>query len=142
MAERTFLDTNVLVYVFDDDAGPRQERAQSVLSEGAADGCHVVSTQVLQEFFVVVTRKLERPMTHRDAAEAVSALACLPVVQLDAASVLAAIGRVERLQISLWDALIVQAAIEGGCAHLLTEDLQDGQVLDGVRVENPFLDLV
>ena len=139
MAERAFLDTNVLVYVFDDDAGPKQERAQSILA-GAASGGHVVSTQVLQEFFVVVTRKLERPMTHEDAARAVAALAQLPVANLDAASVLAAVDRVGRLGMSLWDALIVQAAVESGCVRLLTEDLQDEQVIDGVRVENPFRD--
>ena len=140
MTERAFLDTNVLVYVFDDDAGPKQERAQSILAD-AASGGHVVSTQVLQEFFVVATRKLERPLKHEDAADAVAALARLPVANLDAASVLAAIDRVGRHALSLWDALIVQAAVESGCTRLLTEDLQDGQVIDGVRVEDPFREM-
>jgi predicted nucleic acid-binding protein len=130
MADRAFLDTNVMVYAFDGDAGTKQETAQRILAEAPAEGRYVLSAQVLQEFFVVVTRKLERPVAHEDAARAVA--------QADAASVLAAIDRVGRLGMSLWDALIVQAAVESGCTRLLTEDLQDGQVIDGVRVENPF----
>jgi predicted nucleic acid-binding protein len=138
VAERTFLDTNVLVYVFDADAASKQERAQRILAEAPAEARYVLSAQVLQEFYVVVTRKLDRPLAHEDAAQAVRALSQLPVAQADASSVLAAIDRVGRLGMSLWDSLIVQAALESGCTRLLTEDLQDGQVVDGVRVENPF----
>ncbi len=139
MVERTFLDTNVLVYVFDDDSGLKQERARSIVAD-ASSGAYVVSTQVLQEFFVVVTRKLERRMTHDAAAQAVTALARLPVANLDAASVLAAVDRVGRHSMSLWDSLVIQAAVESGCTRVLTEDLHDGQSIDGVRIENPFRD--
>jgi len=138
MSERVFLDTNVLVYVFDGDAGPKQEIARRILTEAADSGRHVLSTQVLQEFYVTVTRKLARPLAHLDAAKTVAALAKLPVAQLDGDSVLAAIERADARQLSLWDALIIQAAVESGCTRLLSEDLQDGQTIDGVCIENPF----
>jgi len=138
MSERVFLDTKVLVYVFDRDAGAKQAVAKRILAESARSGRYVLSTQVLLEFYVVVTRKLARPLSHADAALTIAALAKLSVTQLDADSVLAAIARVGRRQVSIWDALIVQAAIESGCTKLLTEDMQHGQTIDGVSVENPF----
>lgn len=138
MSERSFLDTNVLVYVFDGDAGQKQTTAQRILTEAAHSGRHVLSTQVLQEFYVTVTRKLARPLPHVDAARTVAALAKLPVAQLDADSILTAIERADAHQLSLWDALIIQAAVESGCARLLSEGFQEGQTIDGVRIENPF----
>ena len=138
MSDRVFLDTNVLVYAYDGDAGPKQERAQSILAAAGGSGRYAISSQVLQEFYVTVTRKLERPVSPADAAQAVAALTKLPVVLLDAGSVLAAIQRSQARQVSLWDALIVQAAVEGGCARVLTEDLQHGQLIDGLQIENPF----
>ncbi len=138
MSDRVFLDTNVLVYVFDGDAAGKQEVAQRILSEAGRSGRHVLSTQVLQEFYVVVTRKLERPLTHEDAARAVTALAELPVTQIDADSVVSAIARAGTHGLSLWDALILQSAAESNCTTLLTEDLQPGATIDGIRIENPF----
>lgn len=140
MTERTFLDTNVLVYVFDADAPSKQERARGILVAAARSGLGVVSTQVLQEFYVAVTRKLGRPLSHADAEQAVRGLAELPVASVDTSTVLTAVGRAGGHQLSLWDALIVQTAIESGSTRLFTEDLQDGRVFDGVRIENPFRD--
>lgn len=138
MTERVFLDTNVLVYVFDGDERAKQAVAARILEEAGASGRHVLSTQILEEFYVTVTRKLAKPLSHADAQKAVAALALLPVVQIDAASVVAAVARAGERRLSLWDALVVQSAVEGGCTTLLTEDLQHGQTIDGVRVENPF----
>jgi predicted nucleic acid-binding protein len=138
MSDRVFLDTNVLVYVFDGDAREKQTAAAAILAEAGRSGLHVVSTQVLQEFYVTVTRKLARPLAHADAQKAVAALTALPVAQVDSASVLAAIARAGSRKISLWDALILQSALESGCTTLLSEDLQHGQTIDGVRIENPF----
>jgi len=137
MIERSFLDTNVLVYAFDEDSPEKQKRAQLLL-ERAAVGQAWISPQVLQEFYVATTRKLARPLTHEDAERAVAGLAALPVASVDESSVLAAIARVGRLSISLWDAMIVQAAVESGCRVLLTEDMQHDQEIDGVRISNPF----
>ncbi len=132
-----FLDTNVLVYAFDADAGPRRERAIEILGAARA-GTHVISAQVLQEFFNAVTRKLARPLPPEDAEAAVRLLTRLTVVPADAPRVLAALEVRRRFQLSWWDALIVQAAVAGGCDRLLTEDLQHGMQFGEVVVEDPF----
>ena len=137
MSGRAFVDTNVLVYAFDDADAKKRDAARSLL--GASDGPDLVlSTQVLAEFYVVVTGKFAKPVTAEDAASAVTALARLPVVATDAALVQAAIGLSQERQLSLWDALIVEAAAVARCEILLTEDLDTGATIRGVRVENPF----
>jgi predicted nucleic acid-binding protein len=93
---------------------------------------------VLQEFYVTVTRKLARPLEAGVASEVVSSFAELPIVQFDSELIVSAIHRSRSSQLSFWDALIVQAAIEGHASTLYTEDLQDRQLLDGLRVVNPF----
>ena len=136
MSDRAFLDTNVLVYLFDRDTPAKQQRAREVLeNEG---GSAALSTQVLQEFYVTVTRKLGQPMAERDAEAAVRDLAALEVVPVDALLVLAAIARSRGDRLSLWDALVVESAIKGGCRRLLTEDLEDGRLFGRLKVENPF----
>jgi predicted nucleic acid-binding protein len=137
MSERSFVDTNVLVYRIDESEQRKQATAKGLLEE-AEPGSLVLSTQVLQEFYVVSTRKLGTPLSAADAAEAVEQLSALPVVGVDAAFVAAAIGTSRRTRISLWDALIVRAAVVGQCTRILTEDLQDGALIEGVRVHNPF----
>jgi predicted nucleic acid-binding protein len=138
MTGSTFLDTNVVVYAFDDDEPVKQKRARAVIG-GGDHPTLVVSTQVLAEFFVTVTRKLERPLAPDRARQAVADLATLPVVGVDKEAVLAGIDLADRHQLSLWDALIVQAAATAGCETLLTEDLADGAVLAGVSIHNPFV---
>ena len=137
MTGSAFLDTNVLVYAFDDDEPHKQAQARGLLDSPPMDSL-VVSTQVLAEFYVTVTRKLARPVAPVIAQQAVAALRELPVIGMDADFVVAGIELSDRHQLSLWDGLIVQAAIAGGCDTLLTEDLADGSVLDGVRIQNPF----
>ncbi len=137
MTGSAFLDTNVVVYAFDDDEPEKQERARAVLDAPATEVL-VLSAQVLAEFYVTVTRKLARPLAPASAREAVAALSELPVVSADADLVLAGIELSDRYQISLWDGLIVQAAVAAGCETILTEDLADGSLLAGVRIQNPF----
>lgn len=137
-AERYFLDTNVLVYLFDGDAPARQTRAREIFQTYGATGQLVISTQVLQEFYVTVTRKLARPLTPEVAYRAVQNLTALPVCQVTPELVLSAIQRSLSVRLSFWDALIVQAALDSGAAALWSEDLQHGQVIDGLRIENPF----
>ena len=99
----------------------------------------VVSTQVLQEFYVVVLRKLKQPLSEDEAEGAVRRFAKLPVVLIDKAMILSAVRASRIHQLSLWDALIVQSATESGCRRLLTEDLQHGQRFGSLQIENPFL---
>ena len=137
MTGRSFLDTNVVVYAFDDDAPLKKHKALRILEEARAS-THVLSPQGLQEFFNAVTRKLARPVRAEDAESAVHLLAKLTIVPADRDLVISAIRTHRHHQLSLWDALIVQAAIVGGCDRLLTEDMQDGRRLGNLVIENPF----
>lgn len=138
MTGRTFIDSNVLVYSVDESPAekPKHERAVEVLS--ARPENLVVSTQVLQEFYVVTTRKLKHPLSEERAARAVRGIAKLDVVGVDVPLVLAAVETSRTVQLSLWDALIIEAASRAGCERVLSEDLNPGQVIRGVRIENPF----
>lgn len=138
---RTMVDTNVLVYLFDQDAPDKQRVARRLLETLAVEGRLVLSTQVLQELYVVLTRKLQVGLTPEDAEAAVAGFAVFEVAGIDRETVLHAIALSRRHKVSLWDALIVQSALDKGCEVLLTEDLQDGWTVQGVRVENPFLEL-
>lgn len=137
MSARAFLDTNVLVYAMDHAEPEKQGIARRLLA-AAEPGELVISTQVLGEFYVVVTRKLDRPLPAADAAEAVDQLAKLPTVATDAELVKSGIAVSRRAQLSFWDGLIIAAATLGGCDRVLTEDLSHGSLLESVRVENPF----
>ena len=136
---RVFFDTNVLVYLFDDDAPEKQALARRVLQREVEDGRAVLSTQVLQEFFVATTRKLADPLSSEDGERAVRDLAELPVIQVTTRLVLDAVRRTRKTGFSFWDALIIETALAGGADRLLTEDLQHGQRIDGLLVENPFI---
>ena len=138
MIGRVFLDTNVLVYPFDMSEPARREVAISRLNHERELGGLVVSTQVLQELYVALTRG-RAPISSPELAEdAVRAATRLAVVQVDPSLVLAAISGARRWQVSFWDALILGAAVSAGCEVVLSEDLNHGQVYGGVRVEDPF----
>lgn len=131
-----FLDTNVLVYAVEKGDGARTVQARELVTGCLRRGDGVVSTQVLQEFFNVATRKMGI-----DAASArryVELFATLETVQISTELIFGAIDLHRLRSISFWDALVVRAAREAGCERIWTEDLQDGAILDGVRVENPF----
>jgi predicted nucleic acid-binding protein len=136
-ADKVFVDTNVLVYVFDHDEPAKSKRAQDLLAR-ARPGELALSAQVLGEFYVTVTRKLKRPLDETAADEALEWLGLLHVVALDSALVKAAIQTSRSAQLSYWDGLIVAAAAQARCGRLLSEDLNDGQLIGSVRVENPF----
>jgi predicted nucleic acid-binding protein len=134
--ERVFVDTNVFVYADDLDAGAKAQRAHELVSEVFREQNGVLSTQVLQEFFVVTTRKLgvDPPIARRK----VELLSTLDVVTIQVPHILHAIDLHRLHSISFWDALIVACASAAGCPRLWSEDLQDGAVIAGVRIENPF----
>jgi predicted nucleic acid-binding protein len=140
VAERqvTFVDTNVLAYAHDRSEPRKQAVAQAQLEVLWRDRTGALSTQVLQELYIVATRKLQRSM-HRATARSIVALyAEWPVVQIDVPLILAASELEERHALSFWDALIVEAARRSGATRLLTEDLQAGRRIGDVRIENPF----
>jgi predicted nucleic acid-binding protein len=135
MSDRAFLDTNIFVYAVDTAEADKQKLAQTVLR---TTGDAAVSTQVMNEFFVVATRKLATPLHPDTAAAVIEEMAKLVCVAVDAALVQSAIRAGRRWQLSHWDSLMVEAARQAGCGKLLTEDLTHGAVYDGLRVENPF----
>jgi predicted nucleic acid-binding protein len=138
VAEITFVDTNVLVYAHDRSETRRQPIARALLETLWANRTGRLSTQVLQEFYSVVTRKFDPPMTRQEAREVIATYATWPVDGVDPAMIQLASHLEEQHQLSFRDALIVEAAIRSGASRLVTEDLQDGRVIGGVRIENPF----
>jgi predicted nucleic acid-binding protein len=134
----TFLDTNVLVYAHDRSETRKQPIAQALLDVLWRTRSGVLSTQVLQEFYVVTTRKFDPPMRRGAAREIVALYGEWPIVQVDVALILAASKLEERHAFSFWDALVVEAARRCGATRLLTEDLQAGRRIGGISIENPF----
>ena len=135
-AELKFIDTNILVYLYDNESPAKQSKSRELLETDTEH--YVLSPQVLSEFYVTVTRKLARPLAADQALEAVNAFCAFRIRQLHGGLVRAAIRRSLASRLSYWDALVVETAIEAGAASLLTEDLQHGQTFDGLLVVNPF----
>jgi predicted nucleic acid-binding protein len=136
VADRVFLDTNVVLYAEDERDRERRDRAVAVLAEIVPAGRAVISTQVLQEFYSAATRKLR--LTPEQARRRVVELARLDLVIVTPELTLGAIDLARLHGLSFWDALIVRCAAAAGCGRVLTEDLNHGQEIDGVRIENPF----
>lgn len=134
-----FVDTNVVVYAYDLSAGKRQEQAELLLNRlwQLRTGC--LSIQVLQEFYNITTRKLNNPLSSQHAYDIVADLGQWRVHMPAVGDVLGAIQIQQRYQLSFWDALIVRSAAQLGCAILWSEDLNDGQIFEGVEVRNPFV---
>lgn len=135
---RAFVDTNVLVYAYDKTEVVKQSIARSTLDRLWANRAGTLSTQVLQEFYAVATRKLTATLSRAAAREIIDLYTAWPVVLLDTSLILAATRLEEEQQVSFWDALVIEAARVSGAERLLTEDLQHGRIIEGIRIENPF----
>jgi predicted nucleic acid-binding protein len=133
-----FVDTNVLVYVRDRTDPDKQRRAAEWMAALWDDGAGRLSSQVLQEYYVTLTRKLDPPRIREEARDDVGALGAWNPLPISPAVLETAWDVEDRYGISFWDALIVGAAHHLGCSWLLSEDLQDGQDILGIRVMNPF----
>lgn len=134
---KVFFDTNVLAYAMDQDAPDKRKRSRQLIAEFVASGTGVVSTQVLQEFYVTATRKMRvAPLA---AKSVLQSFTIFEVVQVSPDLIEKAIDRSVLSQLSFWDALIVMASASSGCTTIYSEDLNAGQVIDGVRVVNPFV---
>lgn len=136
MNVRSFLDTNVLIYADDSRSPGKQNRAIDLILEHQKSRTAVVSLQVLQEYFITATGKLK--LDRVSARRKVELFSQFHVVVLDVPDVLAAIDLHRLHQISFWDALIIRAAKQAGCRVLLTEDMQFGREIEGLRIVNPF----
>lgn len=136
MRDRFFVDTNVLIYANDRSSPKKQRRAREIISDAFTDRRGCISTQILQEFFVAVTRKAGVPWSNAKAQ--VLRFAALDTVIVDRKLIANAIDLHHLDQISFWDALVVKSASAAGCSRIYTEDLNHGQTIDGVLIDNPF----
>jgi predicted nucleic acid-binding protein len=139
MSDVAFVDTNILVYAHDQDAGQKRQRALDTLKALWAAGTGRLSVQVLQEFYVSVTRKLTTPVARSTAREVLAAYAPWIRTPTTATTVTRAADIADMAEISFWDALIVASAEEAGATLLYSEDMNPGQVIAGVKVVNPLL---
>jgi predicted nucleic acid-binding protein len=134
-----FVDTNLLVYAYDSSAGKKWKTSLEVLSLLWTHRTGVISTQVIQELFVSLTQKVKNPIRPEMAKEIISDLVQWPLVVNDGKNILRAIDLQIKYHLSFWDSLILQAAINSKSEFLLSEDFQDGQVIESVTIVNPFL---
>jgi predicted nucleic acid-binding protein len=136
--DKVFLDTNIILYAYDISAGEKHQISKKIVLDLWDSGLGVISTQVLQEFFVNVTQKIPKPLDKKLARDIVSDFLKWNVVINDGESILEAVEILLRYGYSFWDSLIIEAAIRGGAEALISEDLTHGQMINGVTIENPF----
>jgi len=138
-ANPQFVDTNVLIYAHDRSAGSKHERARALMQElwDTRAGC--LSIQVLQEFYVNITRKVAHPLTPEAAAEIITDLSMWQIHRPDVSDLLEAIRLQTRLQLSFWDAMIIASANRLACHTVWSEDLNAGQSYGDTVVQNPFV---
>ena len=133
-----FVDTNILVYALAADDPVRAPVAQDLLRRLMSHRALHTSTQVLQELYVTLTRKVRQPLSADQALRYLERIAAWPVMVLDYEAIRSAVGLSSRHRLSFWDALIVIAASLSGAKRLYTEDLHAGQILLDVEIVNPF----
>jgi len=137
MTGRTFVDTNVLIYAHDVDAGAKRQTAQAILRELWSERTGTLSIQVLQEFYVNVTRKIPRPISKQSARMVVTTYTAW-CVDTTPAEIATSFQIEDASRIGFWDALIVACALKSGAERIVSEDLNAGQLITGILVENPF----
>lgn len=135
----SFVDTNVLVYAFDKSGSPKNQLAQRLMNELMEEDRLRLSTQVLQELFVTLTRKVSQRCSSEEALAVLEDLTAWPLMVVDYVAIRAAVRLADQAKLSFWDALVVVAAARTGAAVLYSEDLNDGQKILGVRISNPFV---
>jgi len=140
MTVKAFVDTNVLVYAYNQGAGAKHERALKLVEELWQEGNGVVGKQVLQEFYVNVHRKAQQPISPGEARSLIADHLTWELIVNDGAAVLEAIDAEGRYQQSFWDALIVVAAQKGGASVIYSEDFNHGQQFGSIQVQNPFME--
>jgi len=134
-----FVDTNLFIYAHDISAGAKHSRAKALLEELWQTGRGCLSTQVLQEFYVNITRKVAAPLSPESAVQTISDVSAWRVHQPGVDDILEAIGLQARDSVSFWDAMILNSARALACEIVWSEDLNHGQRFGSVLVQNPFL---
>lgn len=133
-----FIDTNLLIYAYDSSAGHKHTVSTQLIEQCWEDQNGCLSMQVLQEFYVTITRKIARPLDYQTARQIVADLAHWRLHIPEVSDLLQTIDYQQNYQLSFWDAMIVQSATRLRCSRLFSEDLNDGQTYGDVQVINPF----
>lgn len=136
--DKVFVDTNVLVYAYDKDAGEKHRIAVDIMKDLWRSGLGTISTQVLQEFFVTLTKKISAPLDISVVRETIRRLSKWDVLLIDVETIIRATELQERYKYSFWDSLIIASAIAGGAKTIISEDLADSQIIQGITIKNPF----
>ena len=138
MSDKVFVDTNILIYAYDLDAGQKNAISSAAIKDLWKNRSGIISIQVLQEFYVNVTRKIPNPLSKPKAREIIENYLAWDVELNEVITILAASEIEERYNLSFWDALIVAAACNAKADKIITEDLNHGQRIEGILIENPF----
>ena len=138
MTDKVFVDTNILVYAHDLDAGNKHDQAAEIVSQLWESRNGALSTQVLQEFYVTLTRKVSSTLIKLETRKLVQKYSHWHLVLNDPSIIIQASEIEESNNISFWDALIVSAAYSQNVPTILTEDLNHGQIIEGIFIKNPF----
>lgn len=142
MKDKIFVDTNILVYANDATDKPKQDLCKQIILDGIQNENMVLSTQVLSEFYVTITKKIKVPLPVEIAKREIILLKTAEIVDVDYHSILKAIQVSTKNKISYWDSLIVASAVKAECREIVTEDMNDGQLIEGVMLRNPFIDFL
>jgi len=137
--DKTFIDSNLIIYAYDISAGKKHEVASKIILDLWNSELGVLSTQVLQKFFVNITQKIPKPLNVKSARDIINDLLKWEIVINNGDSIVNAIEIQLRYKYSFWDSLILEAAISSGTTILLSEDFSDGQIVEGVKIKNPFV---
>jgi predicted nucleic acid-binding protein len=138
MSGKTFIDTNVLIYAHDTDAGTKHQIAKTVLCDLWSERTGLLSVQVLEEFYVNVTRKISSPLS-KDLVHLVVSSYAIWCTETTSTEIASAFRIEDESGIGFWDALLVASASKSGATRILSEDLNAGQRIAGILIENPFV---
>jgi predicted nucleic acid-binding protein len=136
--DKIFIDTNILIYAYDVTAGKKHQISKNILEDLWYSGLGIISTQVLQEFYVNVVQKIPKPIDIQQAKEIIRDFLKWQVIVNTSDAIIEAIDISLKYGFSFWDSLIIEAAITSGAAVLMSEDLQHGQSIDELTIKNPF----
>ena len=136
--DKIFLDTNILVYAYDISSGKKHNTARNIVTDLWNSRTGALSVQVLQEFFVSITKKIPNPLDVKTASDIIRDFLLWEIIDNDGELLLAAMDIQTRYLYSFWDSLIIAAAVKSGASVLLTEDLKNGQIIEDVMIKNPF----
>ena len=138
MNDKVFIDTNILVYANDSSDKDKQEKAKTLIRNVLLDQSGVISIQVLSEFWVSVTKKIDVPLSEDIAQKQTEFFELMVIIDLTLSIFKSAVTIKKRNKLSYWDSLIIAAAYSAGCSTIYTEDFNHGQIIEGMTICNPF----